>query len=281
MIKPHKKKNNISIAIVVLNLLIVAIVILMIILAYIHLNGSNSNTEAETTTASETSATTTTEATTTTTASMTKVSTTTLTADSHTEEETDAPSISTFNKEFFDEDFFIGDSIFTGLTIYDYISSANVFAEKGLNPESIQTYELDGVTLSEKLGESQPRNIYIMLGTNGLAFMDSDYMVTAYLNLIAMIENACPTAHIVVITIPPVTADHEAEGKETMSLVNEYNKKLKKMCEDGGYKCVDLCETLKDSNGYFSEQYAEQDGLHFLGPAYIAMFSLLEETMSE
>lgn len=280
MSRSRKKKNSVSTAIVVISLLIAGIIIMMVVLSVMYFRDAEKADEETTPEESTTAVQTTAEATTTTAASMTKVTTTPMELEGTSETEaTTASETLSFSREFFQNDLFIGDSITTGLSLYEYMPAANVYAKVGLNPETAQTDNIDGVTLSEKVSAMQPRNIYIMLGTNGLAFMGADYMVNRYIEMIAMIEQACPTAKIVVITIPPVTKVHDAAGNETMEKVTEYNSRLKTMCDNGGYTCVDLCAYLQDSEGFFSDQYAEQDGLHFLGTAYIAMLGYIENSL--
>ena len=287
MAAKRKKKNNLSTAIIVLNLLIAGIIIMLIVLIYMHFANGGESEQTESTTPAVTEeeiTTTTTEATTTTAASMTKVSTDPIepvpfeTSDNTTVDVTYVPA--TYNKEFFANDLFIGDSISTGLVGYGYLNSANVFAQVGLNPDSAITKEIEGETAISRIASMQPDRVYLMLGSNGLAYMGNDYMANKMLELISEIEIACPTADIVIISIPPVTAAHEAEGNETMALVNDYNAKLKNIASNGGYLYVDLCSRLVDGTGYFSSAYAEQDGLHFLGTAYIEMLSYIEQCVN-
>ena len=288
MAAKRKKKNNITTAIIVLNILIVGIIIMMIALIYMHFAGGSGEEEQTTAAVSEEEVTTTTEATTVTTtaANMTKVSTDPVEPVTVETEETTAASEdivyvpTTYNKAFFANDLFIGDSISTGLTGYGYLDTANVFAQIGLNPDSAATAEINGETVVSRISSMQPQRVYIMLGSNGLAYMGNDYMANRMLDLISEIEVACPTADIVIISIPPVTAAHEAEGNETMELVNDYNSKLKAIAQNGGYLYVDLCGQLVDESGYFSDAVAEQDGLHFLGAAYITMLSYIEECVT-
>ena len=256
-----KKTNGLSIAIIALNILIVGVIILLVVLVYLHMKEDTDNGRGSST------STTTTEAT----PENTEDSSQT------TDQSVTLPS-TTYNKEFFANDLFIGDSISTGLYGYEFLDKRNVFAEVGLNPESAATAKSDDMTCVEKTAAMQPRNIYIMLGTNGLAFLEDTYMATKMVELIAQLENACPTASIYVITIPPVTAAHDAEGKETMTKINSYNDLLRNICSQGGYGCIDLCPLLQDESGYLSSAYAEEDGLHFLQFAYQVMLSFVEKS---
>lgn len=275
-----KKTNGLSVAIVALNIVIVGIVILLVVLVYLHMkeDTDNGRTQAPEPTASESA--TVSETVEPITSESAAEEETAATTEEETAEESTVPTVTFVNnytRGFFDNDLFIGDSISTGLYLYGFLDKFNVFAEVGLNPESAVSHQIDGVTCVEKVSAMQPRNIYIMLGTNGLAYFDGSYMANKMVELIAELEVACPTANIYVITIPPVTAAHEAEGNETMALVNLYNTNLKDLCELGGYGCIDLCTLLQDENGYLSSKYAEEDGLHFLGDAYIAMLGYVEQ----
>lgn len=281
----RKKKNGLSIAIVALNIVIVGIIILLIVLVYLHMKEETGNDRTGTTTTPAAVRTSEPVSDSVSDVGTDPGSTPVETAGENTEEATGETEetvpvenliLPQYNREFFSEDLFIGDSISTGLYLYDYLEAENVFAEVGLNPESALTKKVNDVTCIEKATEMRPKRIYVMLGTNGLAFMDVDYMSTKMTELVAELEMACPVAKICVISLPPVTKEHDAEGKETMAKINEYNSKLEAMCNQGGFTYVDICSKLKDSDGYFSSQYAEDDGLHFLGSAYALLLGTIE-----
>ena len=64
-------------------------------------------------------------------------------------------------------------------------------------------------------------------------------------------------------------------------MVNGYNKLLKELADEIGVIYLDLCSELQDSTGYFSDAYAEADGLHFLGTAYKKMLSFIQKSIQE
>lgn len=280
----RKKKNGLSIAIVSLNIVIVGIIILLIVLIYFHMKeDTGNNRTAPTTTAADTDGSEQKSESSSASSDVTpavsdETSAVTVEGASETEEtaSTDSLVLPQYDRAFFSDDLFIGDSISTGLYLYDYLDAENVFAEVGLNPESALTKEVNDVTCIEKAAQMQPKRIYIMLGTNGLAFMDTEYMSVKLIELVSELEMACPTAKICVVSLPPVTQAHDAEGKETMAKINEYNSKAKDICSQGGYTYVDICSKLMDGDGYFSSQYAEEDGLHFQGGAYALMLGTIE-----
>lgn len=282
-----KKISGLSISIVALNIVIVGIIILLIVLIYLHIKDDTGNKRGETTTTPEVTQQTDaqtdaqTESNVTETPQQTGAETEVTVTNAETEAQTNSetPVVSAYDRAFFQNDLFIGDSISTGLYLYDFLDKNNVFAEVGLNPETASTHPIDGVTSIEKAQAMNPKHIYIMLGSNGLAFLDPDYMATKMTELIEKLEMACPTAKICVISISPVTKAHDAQGNETMAKVNAYNTALKSVCDQGGYTYIDICSQLLDSEGYFAEKYAEEDGLHFKGNTYKLLLSTVQKAV--
>lgn len=280
-----KKVSGLSVAIVALNIIIVGIIIALIALIYMHMKDDSGTGRGETTTttAADTAVTTDKPQGSEGTSPSTDVSGTEKVPESSSAETTtiDVTLPMPYTQEYFENDLFIGDSISTGLYLYNYLEKDNVFAEVGLNPESAVSKEIDGATCIDRAAEMNPKRIFIMLGSNGLAFLDGKYMANKLVELIAELEMACPTAKICVISIPPVTKAHESEGNETMEKVNAYNTALKSLCDEGGYTYIDICTLFKDSEGYFADKYAESDGLHFKGNTYTVMLGYIQKTLGD
>lgn len=186
-----------------------------------------------------------------------------------------------FDREFFANSLFIGDSIFTGLVNYDILPQKNVFAKIGLNPGSALTGDVEGESLSARIKRIQPEAVYIMLGTNGLAYLRTGDMIGGMENLLREISRDAAGARVYAISIPPVTKTHEnkvtaarAAGAAvkgdsiTNEDVNLYNAELKKAAAAAGVGYINTHDKLVDSGGYFDVNYAEQDGMHFRGPTY-------------
>lgn len=185
-----------------------------------------------------------------------------------------------YDKEFYNNTLFIGDSIFTGFSGFGYLLPENVFAQVGLNPESALTKQIDGVTAAEKALAMQPERICIMLGTNGLAFLSSDYMVSEMSKLVDSLKENCPDTQIVILSIPPVTEEHEKENPEKIAVISDYNSKLEALAEEKECTYIDIFTMLQDENGYLAEEYAEVDGLHFLGKAYGVVLSRIQHDLT-
>ncbi len=214
-------------------------------------------------------------------ASATTVSTTSETTASSdapqtTEAVTTAAGSDVYDISYFANDLFIGDSIYTGLYLYGYFPKSQVFAAVGMGPNTASTVEIDGYTAAGRAKEMQPPHIFIMLGTNGLAYLDASFMADSMKTLVSALHEVSPDSLICVISIPPVTYEHELGGNETMAKVNKYNSLLQNAASECGAEYLDLCSQLQNENGYFSSRFAEADGLHFLGAAYKRMLSFLQ-----
>ena len=214
------------------------------------------------------------------TTAQTTVQTTAETTADTAAETTAAASSGSYDPSFFANDYFIGDSIYTGLTGYCYFPDSQVFAKIGLNPQSARTAELKGMTAVSKAQGLQPARIYIMLGSNGLAYMGNANMANNMKLLVEDLKAVCPDSTVCVVSIPPVTKAHNDAGQETMDMVNDYNSRLKTMASEAGVTYLDLCSQLLNEDGYFSKTYAEADGLHFLGAAYKRMLSFFQSSVS-
>lgn len=181
-----------------------------------------------------------------------------------------------YDKSFFSNSLFIGDSIFTGFSGFGYLEPDNVFAQVGLNPESAVTKEINGVTAVKKAEEMQPDHICIMLGTNGLAFLSAEYMAKEMSELVDSLRTVSPDSKIIILSIPPVTAEHESENPEKIPVIMDYNSKLLKTAEEKDCMYIDIFTMLQDDDGYLAADYAEADGLHFLGKAYGVVLSRIQ-----
>lgn len=194
---------------------------------------------------------------------------------------TETPSES-FDRTFFEDDLFIGDSIFTGLYLYDgYLDMKNVAAAVGYTPYGAVNKEIDdkGMTALEYAKQMQPKRIFIMLGSNAMSGGDHSGLEESYRELVSRLMGACPDAEICCISITP-TARYNDYPNIDNSEVREVNKVIKSLCSELGLKYCDLYSLISDSDGYFLDEYAEVDGMHFKGKTYGVLLAELQKIMS-
>ena len=186
-----------------------------------------------------------------------------------------------FDKEYFSSSLFIGDSISTGLSLYGFLDQDNVFAQQGLAPSTALDAEIDGVTLSDKIAAFKPKKIFVMLGTNSVGYADNETLAASMNELVEKISGLTK-AKIYVISIPPITpeAEQSDENELTKKDIDDYNAKLKTAVSGSGASFIDLNSVLSNSVGYFDADYAEMDGIHFMGTTYEVMLSYLQKHSS-
>ncbi len=186
-----------------------------------------------------------------------------------------------FDKDYFDNSLFIGDSITTGLYLYGFLDESNVFAQQGLAPSTAMSADIDGVTIADKIASSKPEKIFVMLGTNSLGYGDTDAIAESMTEFINSIDELS-TAKVYVLSIPPVTKEAEQSNENylTNEIINDYNSQVKSGISQTNAIFLDFHSILIDSEGCFAEDYAEMDGIHFMGNTYKLMLSFLQKQTS-
>ncbi len=199
------------------------------------------------------------------------------------------PPPTDYDKLFFSNIMFIGDSIATGLAAYEFMPPGNVFAQVGLNPDTVLTHGIPDAsdpyktekTAVQKAVELEPEYICVMLGTNGLAYLNNEYSINKMTLLIEQLAEFVPDSKIILITIPPVTKERETDNPEKLVDIIDYNSRLKNLADDKDCYFVDIFSLLQDETGYFSDDYAETDGLHFKDKAYRVMLHAVQEELGK
>lgn len=198
------------------------------------------------------------------------------------------PPDGSFDKEYFKDDLFIGDSIFTGLYLYGYLDRKSVAAMVGYTAYGAQVTAFDetffkgsAVDYAKSL---QPKRIIIMLGPNSLsAQTDFDDFENGYRGLINALKRDCPNSTICAVSVPPVTANSSSASYTgvTNTIINTANSRIKNLTNELGVMYYDFNSVLKDANGYFKDEYAEADGMHFLGATYPVLLSGLQKALGQ
>lgn len=215
----------------------------------------------------------------------------------HTEEtpaQTEPPSDNTapadsmsgdFSKEFFAEDLFIGDSISTGLYLYYKLDPENVAASVGNTPykaytNPIEMYDGTELTPLEYAEKRQPKRIFVMLGSNGMASSwDIESMKGSYRTLLEKLSAACPESELCCISVPPVTSDTSYNTIHNSDVV-DFNAHIQSLCSEMGLRYFDIFTLLCDSAGNFSHSYAAADGMHFQSATYDVMLKFIQNELS-
>ncbi len=186
---------------------------------------------------------------------------------------------------YFDDAVFIGDSITTGISLYDIMPNADVLAHTGINLQTILTAEVikDGdnekkLTVLQALEKTDANKVYIMLGANGLAFLGAEETVKYYSIFIDELLKTKPNAIIYVQSIFPIHEEKFSQrykGNLTNKVIDETNELLMKMCEEKEIYYINPGEVFKDENGGLMSDVTP-DGLHFNSEYYTKWMDYLK-----
>ena len=169
---------------------------------------------------------------------------------------------------YLDDAIFIGDSLTSGLSLYGVLPEEQVLADTGINPQTIldkACIEQDGVekTVVEAAASLSPAKIYIMLGANGVAFLNFDDIISWYGELIDELQADHPDAMIYVQSVLPVTRGKELEQENlTNARIAELNGMIADMAAEKQVFYLNVSEAIADENGYLPDDLSA-DGMHF------------------
>ncbi len=178
------------------------------------------------------------------------------------------------DKSYFDSSVFIGDFIPYGMSSYEVVPATSVYASMSMNVSNADVQKVEtqfgSMTVLEALENKSFENIYIMLGSNGAAYMTVSDMYTDYIAFVNKVKAACADSRIFVVSVPPVTYTKEQSKESPISNtdINSFNEKLLDYANSNNMYYLDVNTYFKDENGMLSPELAENDGLHFKYSAY-------------
>ena len=186
---------------------------------------------------------------------------------------------------YFDDAVFIGDSLTTGIQLYNILPDTTVLASVGININNIFTNEVinDGnggqQTILDAANDTAPAKIYTMLGTNGLKGLGPEETVRYYRQLVQQLKADHPDSIIYVQSLMPINEEIFAAnyGYElTNAEIDECNELLMQMAGEEEVYFVNCAEAIKDENGELPAEFTT-DGLHFRGEYYNKWIDYLKE----
>ncbi len=183
--------------------------------------------------------------------------------------------------EYFDDAMFVGDSITYGMKVYNTMTNATVIAHTGINPQTILNKaviqeEGDTLTILEAMSKHDPGKIYIMLGANGVAFLEEEDMMGFYGEFIDAVAEQHPDALIYVQSILPVTAEKSQDERYSNDRIDQYNISLMNLCKEKGVYYLNVAEAFKDEQGNLPTEASPKDGMHFGSTYYMKWFDYLK-----
>ncbi|MCE7864340.1 MAG: glycoside hydrolase family 92 protein [Bacteroidetes bacterium CHB5] len=170
---------------------------------------------------------------------------------------------------------FLGNSITDGAEWFELFGGNPNIKNRGIGGD-----DTDGVL--ERLHEvtsSQPLKVFVMIGTNDLAYGKTvEHVVENQKKIITEIRRASPHTKIYMQSVLPV--DDAIHFTRPNTSIAEINKQLKMYCAEAGVTYIDLVPVFSDENGKLAKAYSG-DGLHVNGKGYVRWAELIKNFIEE
>lgn len=207
---------------------------------------------------------------------------------------TPVPASDPVPASWFDDAVFIGDSVSVGLEWYQnsthalskatMLCSVSFNAINALLPVSATSLhpKYKGVKrlLEDNVKACGAKNVYIMLGMNGLTY-PVDYTMERTERMVDNILKKNPNVNIIMQSVTPMTNNSYliAEYGYSNSRINQFNERIKKLCAKRKWYYIDVGSALKDSNGALRADFCSDNydmGIHVTDKACAAWVEYLK-----
>jgi predicted alpha-1,2-mannosidase len=173
-----------------------------------------------------------------------------------------------------------GEIIFLGNSITAGAEWAELLQNPKAKNRGIGGDDTDGVL--ERLKEvtsSQPAKVFVLIGTNDLAFGKSvDHISENHRKIVNRIKEESPNTRIYMQSVLPVDdAIHYTRPNASML---EINKRLKQFCAEAGVTYIDIVPVFADENGKLNKKYSN-DGLHLNAEGYLQWIKAIKKYLEE
>lgn len=156
-----------------------------------------------------------------------------------------------------------GDTVFLGDSITEYGAWHELFPESQVRNRGIGGDVTAGVLKRiDQVGLGQPGQVFLLIGTNDLAFgIDEDEIVGNVRKIVDALHAESPETDVYVQSVLP----RAAEFRERIESLNA----ALQPAMDGAATWIDLYPLFLDDDGSIADAYSN-DELHLQGSAYIA-----------
>lgn len=207
---------------------------------------------------------------------------------------TPVPASDPVPASWFDDAVFIGDSVSVGLENYQnstkalskatMLCSVSFNAINALLPVSATSLhpKYKGVKrlLEDNVKACGAKNVYIMLGMNGLTY-PVDYTMERTERMVDNILKKNPHVNIIMQSVTPMTNNSYLISQYGYSnnRINQFNERIKKLCAKRKWYYIDVGSALKDSNGALRTDFCSDNydmGIHVTNKACAAWVEYLK-----
>lgn len=192
------------------------------------------------------------------------------------------PESAPVDASWFDDAAFVGDSV--SVTLANYNSSygtlgkAKFFCSVSLSQTNALSYQAGNERLPEYpagsgqhpriedgIAASGAKKVYLMLGMNCIA-SGVDRVSQDLVTLVSKIQEKSPGIAVLIESVTPMTADSpRADGSLNNFTIQEFNEKMKAICQEKQWYYVNVAETVTGDQGALKAEYSGDKamGIHF------------------
>ena len=185
---------------------------------------------------------------------------------------------------YYDNSVFFGDSIMQGFRRYrstvrqtdtDFLESVTVVATSSISLyDGTRRYLNDNVTPFTYRGrartmyqitkEVKPEKVFILLGLNDPVGIKIDKAIGWVEYAIKWMGELNPGVEVYFFSMTPVTAYYckKRSRPRYPEQVDQYNVRLQETCEKNGVHYINICDALKDEDGYLAKPYTSDSDCH-------------------
>lgn len=182
--------------------------------------------------------------------------------------------------EFFAKTAFIGDSVSVMLMNYcgatNALGDATFLCAGSMSPPNMMSGQIlpeypkgsgQKPPIQDSVAACGAEVLYIMLGMNDIAYLGPQGGADSLVELIDLILEKSPDLTVIIESMTPM-ADSSTSYSDNLNngVINQYNEILKGICAERKWYYLNVCEVLKDENGFLRTEYCSDYGsmgMHF------------------
>ena len=185
-------------------------------------------------------------------------------------------------REYLDKLYFLGDSTTYWLGYYydhgyaeDLIPSGHIWT----GPTGTMTlayyatvrivYETgEQIPIREAVERTQPEYLVITLGVNGISFMDEEWFVRVYTDIVEMVQEASPETKIICNSIFPISTTYPYQADVNNDKIRAANGWIEQIAADTGTRFLNSFECVAGEDGNLPHSSSAGDGLHLSAESF-------------
>ena len=158
--------------------------------------------------------------------------------------------------------------VFLGDSITEACEWAELFGDSTIQNRGIAGDMTDGVLRRlPVILDSQPRQIFLMIGVNDLIMRSVDEIVNNYETILQQIQQQSPATKVYVQSVLPVNNDLRQTKIKNADIL-KINEGIQALANQYSYNYINLHQKMSDSKDNLDAQYSS-DGIHLNGKAYL------------